>query len=63
MIMPCNTSTYFSVAINGSPEGWIKKKRGLRQGDLLPPYLFVLGNEMLSRMCKLACKIGFLNFT
>nr|GEV71812.1 RNA-directed DNA polymerase, eukaryota, reverse transcriptase zinc-binding domain protein [Tanacetum cinerariifolium] len=52
-IMTCLTSASFSVCVNGESHGFLRAKRGLRQGDLISPYLFTLVMEVLNLMIKI----------
>ena len=54
LIMCCVSSVRYKVMINGSPFGQITPTRGLRQGDPLSPYLFVMCTEVLVQMLKRA---------
>ncbi|RVW85798.1 hypothetical protein CK203_055428 [Vitis vinifera] len=50
----CLFTARFSVMVNGSPIGFFQSSRGLRQGDPLLPYLFVVVMKAFSCMLKRA---------
>ncbi|VFQ78803.1 unnamed protein product [Cuscuta campestris] len=51
-VMECVTTASFSLSINGGLHGFIKCKRGIRQGDPMAPTLFLFCMEYLSRMIR-----------
>ncbi|XP_019258169.1 PREDICTED: uncharacterized protein LOC109236442 [Nicotiana attenuata] len=51
-IMNCVTTVSYSIMINGQPTKPFQAKKGLRHGDSLSPYLFVLVMEYLTRLLK-----------
>lgn len=52
VIMECITTTSMCVLWNGEPTRAFKPKRGIRQGDPLSPYIFVLCMERLNHIIE-----------
>lgn len=54
LIMSCVSTVSYQVLIIGDAKGKIIPSRGLRQGDPLSPFLFVLCTELLISQLKQA---------
>lgn len=57
-IQECISTPTFSVMVEGSPAGFFYSNRGIRQGDPLSPYLFVIAMEFWSIQMDLAVAKG-----
>ncbi|GJZ03380.1 putative RNA-directed DNA polymerase, eukaryota, reverse transcriptase zinc-binding domain protein [Tanacetum coccineum] len=57
-IASCLSSTSISILVNGSPSKEFKMERGLRQGDPLSPFLFLMVVEALQISILEACEKG-----
>ena len=57
----CISTASFSVLVNGTPTGFFQSSKGLRQGDPLSPYLFVIAMEVFSAFLQRAVEGGYLS--
>lgn len=52
LMMYCIRTVSYSILVNGEPNGDIRPSRGIRQGDPLSPYLFLLCSGGLNRLIQ-----------
>jgi hypothetical protein len=58
LLMTCMRTVTYSILINGKPQGHVVPTRGIRQGDPLSPYFFILCAEALSSLLHQAGRAG-----
>ncbi|XP_071694306.1 uncharacterized mitochondrial protein AtMg01250-like [Rutidosis leptorrhynchoides] len=59
-ILACLKSASISILVNGSPTSEFRLERGVRKGDPLSPFLFILAAEGLNILTKAAIDKGLL---
>ncbi|CAA7037002.1 unnamed protein product, partial [Microthlaspi erraticum] len=58
LILHCISMVSYSFLVNGAAQGSVIPQRGIRQGDPLSPFIFILCGEVLSGLCRQAQDIG-----
>lgn len=61
-IRECICTPTFSISVNGHSDGFFKSTRGLRQGDPLSPYLFLLAMESFSKLLQSRFDSGYISY-
>ncbi|XP_010437848.1 PREDICTED: uncharacterized protein LOC104721538 [Camelina sativa] len=61
-IQECISTASFSISVNGHTGGFFNSTQGLRQGDALSPYLFVLTMEVFSSLLKSRYQSGYISY-
>jgi hypothetical protein len=61
LIMTCIRTVSYGIVVNGQPAGKIVPSRGIRQGDPMSPYIFIMCVEALSSLLHHAETSGCIN--
>ena len=59
-ILECITSANVLVLVNGAPSAELKMERGLRQGDFVSPFLFIMVAEGLNELLNRALGLNII---
>lgn len=57
LMMLCVKTVIYSILVNGEPQGMIKPTRGIKQGDPLSPFLFLLCTKGLHGLISQAANV------
>ncbi|XP_039120341.1 uncharacterized protein LOC120256728 [Dioscorea cayenensis subsp. rotundata] len=60
-VSTCLQSCSFSLLINGSLSPWFSSSRGVRQGDPISSYLFILVSQTLTHMLNISFSINMIH--
>jgi hypothetical protein len=60
LIMECVRTVSYAIIVTGQPVGTIQLSRGIRQGDPLSPYFFLLCAEALSSLITQTERAGII---
>ena len=58
IIFQCISTPKISILINGTPEGFFNISKGIRQGDPISPFLFIIMAEAFGRAVQEAQLVG-----
>ncbi|KAF5471964.1 hypothetical protein F2P56_008721 [Juglans regia] len=61
LVMRCVESVSYSILVNGVPQSEFRPSRGIRQGDPLSPYLFIMCAEALGSMISKGVEEGVIS--
>ena len=61
LIHQCLSTVQFSILLNGGQCPSFLPSQGIRQGDPISPYLFILGSEVLMRLINREISLGRLS--
>uniref|UniRef100_A0A2N9F6N4 Reverse transcriptase domain-containing protein n=1 Tax=Fagus sylvatica TaxID=28930 RepID=A0A2N9F6N4_FAGSY len=61
LVMECVSTPTYSILINGVPQGYIHPSRGVRQGDPLSSFIFLICAEGLSSLIRKAELAGLIH--